>query len=109
MDNASLNFDITKTSKLTCTCGNHTFVHAVFLREISALVSPTGKAGVLPIPTFVCNACGRVPDQIVPAFLKAESGEPTQTVISSETSQNTTEPQSSAPTIRKGNLTLLKD
>ncbi len=64
--------DPTKTTAIICKCGNFTFVHAAFLRHVSALVSPTGKEGIVPMPTLVCNACGAVPDEAVPQFLKDE-------------------------------------
>ena len=68
-----MNFDPTKTTPLVCTCGNHTFTAAVFLRKVSELVSPNGKKGILPIPTFTCNACGKCPDEAVPEFIKLEA------------------------------------
>jgi hypothetical protein len=92
--------DITKTTGVVCTCGNHTFVHGVFLREVSALVSPTGKGGIIPIPTFTCNSCGAVPDNAVPPFLKAESRPAVLTDAVSTPAPTTFE---------KSKLTLLKD
>ena len=97
--------DISKTTPVVCKaknglgqeCGNHTFVHGVFLREISAIASPTGKAGVIPIPTFTCNACGAVPDQVVPPFLKHD-----KVGVSAAAAVEST------PTFEKSNLTLLK-
>lgn len=71
--------DISATTGVVCKCGNHTFVHSVFLREISAIASPTGKGGIIPIPTFTCNACGAVPDAVVPPFLKGTSQVPVDT------------------------------
>jgi len=99
--------DITKTTGIVCKskdangveCGNHTFVHSVFLREISAIASPTGKGGVIPIPTFTCNACGAVPDAVVPPFLKSETKQ--TTVL--------TDAVSPSPTFEKSSLTLLKN
>ena len=88
--------DITKTTGIICACGNHTFTHAVFLREISVIASPTGKGGVIPIPTFTCNACGAVPDAIVPPFLKIESN----------TARGVTDTK---PSFEKSGLTLLKN
>lgn len=64
--------DPSKTTPVICKCGNFTFVHAAFLRHASALVSPSGKEGIVPMPTLVCNACGAVPDAVVPQFLKDE-------------------------------------
>lgn len=67
------NFDVTKSSPLVCKCGNHTFVAGTFLRKVSALLSPNGTAGILPIPTFLCNACGACPDEVIPQFIKLEA------------------------------------
>ena len=63
--------DIKQTSEVTCTtCGNNVFVQGVFLRRVSALVSPQGRDGYLPVPTFYCTSCGGVNDEFVPAELK---------------------------------------
>ena len=65
--------DPAKTTAITCKCGNFTFVHAAFLRHVSAIVSPTGKEGIVPMPTLVCNACGAVPDEAIPQFIREET------------------------------------
>jgi hypothetical protein len=91
---------IEQTKPVICKCGNFTFINAVFLREVSALVSPHGKAGLMPVPTVVCNACGAVPDQIIPQFLKDEfDGKvtPASPAVSPETT----------PGFTKSKLTLL--
>lgn len=93
METEGLNLDISKTTPLVCKCGNHTFEQGVFLREISALVSPTGKAGIIPVPTFCCNACGAVPDKVLPAFIRAEALKSTEI--------------GESQSIKKGSLTLM--
>lgn len=104
--------DISKTTGIVCKCGNHTFVHGVFLREISAIASPTGKGGVIPIPTFTCNSCGLVPDAIVPPFLKTESRAKPNLLVDGVDPRAATTPASAladTPTFEKSNLTLLKN
>jgi hypothetical protein len=96
-DTEGLNLDISKTTPLVCKCGNHTFEQGVFLREISALLSPTGKAGIIPVPTFCCNACGAVPDKVLPPFIRTEAA-----AKLTETSKAETSP------ITKGHLTLVE-
>ena len=95
-------FDPSKTTPLVCACGNHTFTTSVFLRKVSKLVSPNGQEGVLPVPTFVCNACGVPPDEAVPQFIKLEAKglppEPPQTILT--TTANPT-------TMTKGRLSLV--
>lgn len=88
--------DISKTTGVVCKCGNHTFIHSVFLREISPIASPTGKGGIIPIPTFTCNSCGAVPDSVVPPFLKAESRSSVAQVVTD-----------TPPPFEKSKLTLL--
>ena len=39
-------------------CGGTAFDRAIELRKLSALVSPTGKAGVIPVPYYYCIKCG---------------------------------------------------
>lgn len=91
--NEAPSVDVAKTTPLTCECGNHTFSHVVLLREISAIVSPTGQAAVTPIPTFACNACGVVPDKLIPSFIKEE--------FAKKTTQNNTS------AISRGGLSLM--
>jgi len=84
--------DWKQTKPVICECGNFTFTTGMFLREVSALLSPNGKAGIVPLQTVVCNACGRVPDQMVPSFLKEAVPTP---------------PEEPVTGYKKSNLTLL--
>ena len=42
-------------------CGSKLFIEAVALKKLSAILSPTGREEIVPIPTFVCVECGTVP------------------------------------------------
>tara|TARA_Y100001963_G_C6671158_1_gene395182 strand:+ start:220 stop:483 length:264 start_codon:yes stop_codon:yes gene_type:complete len=67
-----LNIDLEKDTKtITCQtkrvdlkkgievdCGGQLFSQGFELRRVSPLVSPTGKASVVPVPTFYCLNCG---------------------------------------------------
>jgi uncharacterized Zn finger protein len=65
--------DIKQTSEIKCDkCSNVTFTQGVFLRKVSALVSPEGRDAYLPIPTFYCTSCGNVNEEFVPAELKTK-------------------------------------
>lgn len=56
---------------VTCDeCGNGTFQEVVMFKMLSALVSPTGKAGMVPMPVMACNACGHVNESFLPPVLK---------------------------------------
>jgi len=44
------------------TCNGEMFSQGYELRKLSALLSPTGKAQVMPCPVFYCLNCGREVD-----------------------------------------------
>ena len=53
--------DLSQATDITCeNCGNFTFEEVMMMKKVSALVSPNGKEGIVPIPTFACVACGWV-------------------------------------------------
>lgn len=54
--------DINKTEGLKCACGNETFTQVIFLRKISALLSPTGKSELIPMPAYKCERCKNIAD-----------------------------------------------
>ena len=39
-------------------CDGEAFDQAIELRKVSALVSPNGKVGVVPVPFYYCLKCG---------------------------------------------------
>ena len=62
-----MNLDLSNAQDVVCdNCGNYTFTEVVLMKRISALVSPTGKEAIVPIPTFSCNACGFINKQFLP-------------------------------------------
>ena len=47
-----VNIDLNQATDIECSkCGNKFFHEVTFFKKISALVSPTGQEGILPIPT----------------------------------------------------------
>jgi uncharacterized Zn finger protein len=66
-----MNIDLTKAQDITCdNCGNYTFQEVALMKRLSALISPTGKEAVVPIPTFACNACGFINKQFLPVAMR---------------------------------------
>jgi len=47
-------------------CQNPTFIQVHLLRKISAVLSPSGKGGFLPVPIFQCASCGHINDELMP-------------------------------------------
>lgn len=79
-----VNLDLSMAQDVVCdNCGNYTFNEVVLMKRVSALVSPTGKEAIVPIPTFACNACGFINKQFLPVRMteqqdqtQAETPEP---------------------------------
>ena len=70
------NFDIAQAEDVTCErCENYTFEQVMLMKKVSALVSPTGKEAVVPIPTFACNACGHINKGFLPVIPKRSDTE----------------------------------
>ena len=69
-----MNVDISKAEDVVCErCGNYTFEQVMLMKKVSALMSPTGKEAVVPIPTFACNACGHINKGFLPVLPKNAS------------------------------------
>ena len=52
-----------KSPNVVCSCGSKVFHEAVVLKKISALMSGTGREELVPIPVYVCDKCGKIPDE----------------------------------------------
>ena len=56
-----MNIDFSQTTAEVCEkCGNDTFVSAIKLRKLSALLSPHGKETMIPMQVFACAKCGHI-------------------------------------------------
>ena len=65
--------DISLAVDLKCDdCGNYTFVEIAMLKLLPALVSPTGKNELIPIPVMACNRCGHVNKQFLPPIYRKD-------------------------------------
>jgi uncharacterized Zn finger protein len=81
MSKQQINLDLSNATDVVCeSCGNYTFQEVVLMKKVSALVSPTGKEAIVPIPTFSCNACGFINKQ----FLPIKMTEPSETAPKSQ-------------------------
>jgi uncharacterized Zn finger protein len=69
-----MNLDLENAQDVVCeNCGNYTFQEVVLMKRVSAIVSPTGKEAIVPIPTFACNACGFINKQFLPVKMAEQS------------------------------------
>ena len=54
-----LNVDPSSLKDIKCeNCGCKFFRQVHAFKRVSALVSPTGKEQIVPVPTFRCDECG---------------------------------------------------
>ena len=62
-----LQVDLSQTTAEVCEkCGNDTFNHVFKLRNLSALLSPTGQETMIPMQVFACAKCGHINDAFLP-------------------------------------------
>ena len=80
-EQTTLNVDLSAAEDITCvSCGNYTFEQVVLMKRLSALISPTGKEAMVPIPVFACNACGNINPEFLPAQLRKDLANKTQDI-----------------------------
>ena len=53
---------VMNADNIKCECGSTTFLQAVELKKLSALISPSGQNELVPMPAFICSSCGKVLD-----------------------------------------------
>lgn len=62
---------LNQTAEVVCdSCKNTTFTEAMFLRKASRFITGQPKDSYVPIPVFICAACGHANDEFVPTELK---------------------------------------
>ena len=67
MNQPQFNIDFSETSPIKCDeCGNGYFNEVLMIRKLSALLSPTGQAAMIPIPEYACSNCRHVNEEFLP-------------------------------------------
>jgi hypothetical protein len=62
-----LNVDLSSATDVVCElCACRVFDAVALIKKVSALVSPTGKEGHVPIQTFACKKCGHINKEFDP-------------------------------------------
>ena len=62
----NINIDLNNVDNIKCEeCENETFVPAFVIKQVSALMSPTGKETLVPIQLFKCSKCGHVNEKFL--------------------------------------------
>lgn len=61
------NIDLSSALDVVCEkCASDKFREVVFIKKVSAIVSPNGKETLVPVSTFCCAACGHVNQEFHP-------------------------------------------
>ena len=64
---APMPINFSETSPVVCDkYGNEDFTQIFKIRKISALLSPNGMEGQLPVALFSCTKCGHVNEDFLP-------------------------------------------
>ena len=59
-----LNVDPSSMKDIKCeNCGCRFFRQVHAFKRVSALVSPTGKEQIIPVPTYRCDDCGYINEE----------------------------------------------
>ena len=65
----NFNVDLSNVDNIKCDeCDNETFVPAFIIKQVSALMSPTGKETLVPVQLFKCSKCGHVNEKFLEAL-----------------------------------------
>ena len=61
---AQINVKLEDLKDICCEiCGGKYFRQVQAFKRLSALISPTGKEQIVPVPTFRCDDCGYINDE----------------------------------------------
>ncbi len=64
--NKNINIDLKNTDNIKCEeCENETFVPAFIIKQISALMSPTGQETLVPVQVFKCSKCDHINEKFL--------------------------------------------
>ena len=74
--NGQVNINPGDLQTLNCSdCSNDKFDQVFIIKKIPAVISPTGKQILLPVPVFECTKCNQVCKELFPEELeKSASG-----------------------------------
>ena len=62
--NAQINIKMEDLKDIVCEhCGGKYFRQVQGFKRLSALISPSGKEEIVPVPTFRCDDCGHINEE----------------------------------------------
>ena len=89
--------DLSQAQDMNCPhCNYPYFIQAVMMKRISRFVANTAKDAVLPVDVLLCGNCGKPMDELLPAELRRQPTEQTETE----------QPQKEEPVVTKSSLEI---
>ena len=71
---AQLNIKMSDLTDIVCeNCGSKFFRQVSAFKKLSALISPSGKEQVVPVPVFRCDECGFINEEFRPVEGKKDN------------------------------------
>ena len=65
--NANINIKMSDLKDIVCeNCGSKFFRQVQAFKKLSALISPSGKEQIIPVPVFRCDECGHINKEFLP-------------------------------------------
>ena len=69
----ALNFSLKDTRDISCECGGVIFMPGFRFKKVSRLLTGAPKDSLLPIELYLCTACGKPLQELLPEELKGKS------------------------------------
>ena len=58
--------DLSQAETMKCEdCDNYVWIKATIIKRISAIMSPNGQEGLVPVQVYSCGNCGAVPPKLL--------------------------------------------
>ena len=71
--NLPLNFSLNDARDITCECGNKIFMPGYTFKKVSRLITGGAKDAIVPIELYLCTACGKPLQELLPEDMKDKS------------------------------------
>ena len=71
-----LNINLNDARDIVCECGNRIFMPGFRFKKVSRLLTGQPQDSILPIELFLCTACGKPLQELLPTELREESQTP---------------------------------
>jgi hypothetical protein len=68
-----INFSLNDARDISCECGNGVFMPGYRFKKVSRLITGGAKDAIVPIELYLCTACGKPLQELLPEDMKDKS------------------------------------